>query len=309
MGFDISYIIATRNRLPFLTITLQKLLAEIQPNEEIVVVDGNSADGAKEYLQELYSQKKINQFVSEPDFNQAHGWNKAMLMAKGTIIKKIIDDDVFCYQAIRHCAGFMLKNASVDVTISNDLSSTISTYKDISPSTRIAEYQQWNKGYIPCFTFSDVHLLVRRSSLSRIGLYNTDFVMMDWEYALRISALKCNIAYYTGYNALSVAHPQTVSSNKVIKLINDQGKRGSYFYNYPGDGAEISLWSKIKIAVGKFLYRIKKAPIAPTEIQSADLITIYDYYYQYLSELNNSLVPEMMESMRKDAGDSKSSST
>ncbi len=47
MKFDISYIIATRNRLPFLTITVQKLLEELQPGEEIVIVDGNSTDGTK----------------------------------------------------------------------------------------------------------------------------------------------------------------------------------------------------------------------------------------------------------------------
>ncbi|WP_295676193.1 glycosyltransferase, partial [uncultured Mucilaginibacter sp.] len=95
MTFDISYIIATRNRLPLLKITLQKLIGELQPNEEIVVVDANSNDGAKEYLQKLFDEGKIHQFVSEPDRNQAHGWNKAILMAKGTLIKKIIDDDVF----------------------------------------------------------------------------------------------------------------------------------------------------------------------------------------------------------------------
>src|SRR5476651_636037 len=100
---QLSYILSTKNRLPFLRITLSKLISIINIDEEIVVVDASSTDGTKEYLQELFEVGKIHQFISEPDRNQAHGWNKAMLMAKGIIIKKIIDDDVFCYDAIRRC--------------------------------------------------------------------------------------------------------------------------------------------------------------------------------------------------------------
>jgi glycosyltransferase involved in cell wall biosynthesis len=87
-AYNLSYVIATRNRLPFLKITLGRLISNLQPSEEIVVVDGNSTDGAKEYLQQLFADGRIHQFISEPDHNQAHGWNKAMLMARGTIIKK-----------------------------------------------------------------------------------------------------------------------------------------------------------------------------------------------------------------------------
>jgi glycosyltransferase involved in cell wall biosynthesis len=80
---NFSYIIATRNRLPFLKITLEKLITAIQPDEEIVVVDGNSTDGSREYLQGLFQAGSIHQYLSESDKNQAHGWNKALLMAKG----------------------------------------------------------------------------------------------------------------------------------------------------------------------------------------------------------------------------------
>ena len=53
MIFNLTYIVSTRNRLPFLKITLEKLISELRQDEEIVVVDGNSNDGSKEYLQTL----------------------------------------------------------------------------------------------------------------------------------------------------------------------------------------------------------------------------------------------------------------
>ena len=288
MKFDISYIIATRNRLPFLKITLQKLLDELQDGEEIVVVDGNSTDGSKAYLQELFEQGKIHQFISEKDKNQAHAWNKAMLLARGGIIKKIIDDDVFCYKAIRECKNFMLLNPEIDIIISDDVSCLLHEYKNVDTHTRFPQFEQWNKQLVPSFTFGDVHMLIRKSSLAYIGLYNTAFVMMDWEYSLRISHLQANICYYTGYNALSVMHPQSVSSLKDDKLIHEQGKRGAVFYEYPGDGSDISLWSRIKIFIGERLYAAKVKTNSSAGTPTVDVEKAYNDMYNYLSELNNS---------------------
>jgi len=284
VNYSISYIVATRNRLTFLTIALETLIKEIRADEEIVVVDGDSSDGSKEYLQRLFEQRKIHQFVSAPDRNQAHAWNKAMLMAKGIFIKKIIDDDVFCYDAIRKCKQFMLQNPTIDLIISNDLSSTLNNYKEIQKHSRLPQFQNWVDGKTPSFTFGDVHMLIRKSSLPFIGLYNTNFVMMDWEYSLRISYLKANIAYYTGYNALSVAHPGTTTSKKNERLIKSQGQRAGMLYEYKGDDAAISLWSKIKINGGRLLHRAKKASHFQTDLPAIG--EVYQFYYDYLSEIN-----------------------
>lgn len=284
MNYSVSYIIATRNRLAFLKITLATLIHEIQPGEEIVVVDGDSKDGSKEYLRQLFEEGKIHQFISEPDRNQAHAWNKAMLRANGTIIKKIIDDDVFCYEAIRKCKDYMLENSEVDVVISNDLSGSLNNYKAIQTHSRLPQFNNWKNGTAPSFTFGDVHMLIRKSSLAFIGLYNTDFMMMDWEYSLRISYLKANIVYYTGYNALSVAHPGTATSKKNEKLIKLQGKKGGALYKYEGDRATMSLWSKIKIRGGKLLKRRK----SQGRLESAfpGMEDVYKFYYDNLAGIN-----------------------
>lgn len=283
---NLSYIIATRNRLPFLKITLQRLLEDLQHDEEVVLVDGNSTDGTKEHVQQLFNEGKIHQFISEPDKNQAHGWNKALLMARGTIIKKVIDDDVFCYEAISKCKNYMLMNPAVDVVISNDLGCSLHDYKNVQKFSRLSQFKLWNNGLTPSFTFGDVHLLIRRSALAYVGLYNTGYIMMDWEYSLRLSYFKANITYYTGCNALSVSHPQTVSRQKNAGLVSAQGKRANAFYEYAGDYSGISLWSKIKIYIGKKLYNNK---VTAAEVSSAEDINLtYDYLYNHISEINNS---------------------
>jgi glycosyltransferase involved in cell wall biosynthesis len=288
LTINLSYIIATHNRLPFLRITLEKLVNDLLPDEEIVVVDGNSTDGSKAYLQELFNKGKIHRFISESDKNQAHAWNKAMLMAKGIILKKVIDDDVFCYPAIRKCKDFMLANPAVDVVISNDLATNLYDYKNIQKISRLPQFEKWKNGINPSFTFGDVHMLIRRASLAYIGLYNTSFIMMDWEYSLRISYLQARIVYYTGYNALSVTHAQSVSAIKNTTLITQQGKRGAIFYEYKGDRHEISLWSKMKIQVGKWLKSKKESGVIVNGELTEEMGFIYNYLYDHIAEINNS---------------------
>jgi glycosyltransferase involved in cell wall biosynthesis len=283
---NLSYIITTRNRLPFLKITLTHLISELQADEEIVVVDSNSTDGSKEFLQQLFDEGKINQFISEPDKNQAHGWNKAMLLAKGILIKKIIDDDVFCYEAIRNCKEYMLQNPDIDMVISNDLSSMLNNHHTINKNSRLSQFEAWSKALTPSFTFGDVHLLIRRNSLAYIGLYNPAYIMMDWEFSLRASYLKAKISYYTGYNALNVGHSQTITSLVDQKKISSQGKRGALFYEYAGDDCDISYWSKLKIFIGKAIHNQKNTVTANNCID-VDLDLIYKDYYLAIKTFNS----------------------
>ena len=297
MKFNISYVIATRNRLPFLKIIFEKFINAVEPYEEVIVVDGNSTDGTKEYLQQLYDDGKIHQFISEPDRNQAHAWNKGLLMAKGTIIKKLIDDDVHNLEAIRMCSHFMHANPEVDICISNSMEVRLGDPGKAGIESRLSYFRQWKAGKTRTFTFGDVTMLVRRSSLSFIGLYDTQFKMIDWEYSLRCTYLNAKIAYYTGYNSLSVATPGNVSSTATTKLLKYEEALGKAKYGYPGDGSDISNYSRIKIWLGKKYYRLsgKKTTsnviVLPTD---TELQKYYSDYYRQLEEQNKAVAAEFI---------------
>ena len=284
-----SYVVCTRNRLNFLKISLKYLLENIAEDEEVVVVDGNSNDGTQDYLSSLFQQCKIHQYISESDTNQAHGWNKAILLARGELIKKVIDDDIFCFSAIRDCKQFMLDNPSKDICISDTLGTNLADHKNISKESRLKQYLDWKNGITKSFTFGDVSLLLRKSSISYLGLYDTSFVMLDYEYSLRASYLRSNIAYYTGFNAMSIFNPDSISSNVTSDILKLESKRANPMYEYGGDGKEISLFSKIKIFIGKSLYKLKKWNTThPTRNidSSYDLDSIYDFCYQYINNIN-----------------------
>jgi len=295
--FTISYIIVTKNRLPFLKILLDKILPQLAADEELIVIDGESTDGTKEYLTQLHTSGKIHRFVSEPDRNQAQGWNKGFLMATGTIIKKLIDDDVYDIGSIRKCRDFMLAHPEIDLCISNSMEVNLSAPGNVGFESRLPYYQQWKAGQTKTFTFGDVTMLIRRTSLSFIGLYDTQFKMIDWEYSLRCTYLSAKIAYYTGYNSLSVTTPGNISSTATKKLYEYEGAIGKAKYGYPGDGSDISTYSRIKIGLGKALDKVSgknSATVATVLPGETDLQNQYADYYEQLKEKNKSTTGEFV---------------
>jgi glycosyltransferase involved in cell wall biosynthesis len=288
--FTISYIVVTKNRLPFLKVLLDKVLPQLTSGEEMIVIDGGSTDGSAEYLAQLHGAGKIHQFVSEPDRNQAHGWNKGFLMAKGTIIKKMIDDDVHDIDSIRKCRDFMLAHPEIDICISNSMESRLGDPGKAGIESRLPYYQQWKAGQTKTFTFGDVTMLVRRSSLSFIGLYDTQFKMIDWEYSLRCSYLNARIAYYTGYNSLSVTTPGNISSTATNELMKLEAAIGKAKYGYPGDGSDINTYSRIKIAIGKTYQQLSGKNPKQDNITALPAETKlrehYSHYYTQLEEQN-----------------------
>src|SRR5687767_8662827 len=87
--FSLTYAVTTCNRLQFLKQSMPRLIAARQPDEEIVVIDGGSSDGSVDFLSELRDSGQIDVFINEADHGQGHGINKALLHARGTLIKPI----------------------------------------------------------------------------------------------------------------------------------------------------------------------------------------------------------------------------
>jgi glycosyltransferase involved in cell wall biosynthesis len=211
----LSYVVNTRNKLQFLRIAMQRLLAHAGVDEEIVVVDGGSTDGSAEFLADLRSAGKIQQFLSEPDVGEAHGWNKGLLLAQGTLIKIITDDDVFHYPGIRACRQYMLEHSEIDWLGSDIGVLGASGELEIKGATKW--YQQWECRSNPApFEFCGITLLLRRSSLPLLGLFDTGSAAVDAEFSARNSChtSKANLGWYAG--ALAV-HRVTQTSGVVTR--------------------------------------------------------------------------------------------
>jgi hypothetical protein len=220
---------ATRNKLLFLRHTLPRLLANLQENEEVVIIDGASTDGTTEYLQQLHTVGKIDQFLSEPDHGEAHALNKGLLMARGELIKFISDDDVFHYPTIACCKQFMLKNPAADILGCDGGEIRWGQTEPSRLSNAIQGYEKWEQEGRP-FTFSGLGMMLRKKSLSLLGMLHTGVVNVDDEYSRRVGTLPVKMAWCT---RLGFIRFLTRASNSHVhgKRIAAESQRVQAFYN------------------------------------------------------------------------------
>lgn len=220
---NLSYVLTTYNKLEYLSVTLPLLIQAKKNDEEIIVVDGGSNDGTDTYLQNLFNQGKINQFISQKDYGEAHGTNKAFLLAKGEIIKIITDDDVFHFPTIELCKNFMLKNKDIDMIGFDGLGFNMcQTSNNYSQSKFIEGFKKWKINKNP-FMFCGLSYTIRKQSLAYMGLFNPNFTMVDNEYSIRISSMKTKICFYTGLGFVNIVNASS-NSSKFYQKINKEKK-------------------------------------------------------------------------------------
>ena len=85
-------VIATYNYGRFLRAALDSVLAQSCRDFELIVVDGGSADGTRELLQEY--APRLAWWVSEPDRGQSDAFNKGFARAQGRYFVWLNADDV-----------------------------------------------------------------------------------------------------------------------------------------------------------------------------------------------------------------------
>jgi glycosyltransferase involved in cell wall biosynthesis len=210
----LSYYITTFNKLPYLKVVLQDLIENRRPDEEIVVADGGSKDGTPEWLAQLQAEGKIQHFISAPDRGEAHGVNRALMACRGELLKWINDDDVFCYPAIQECRKFMLENPEYDALGADGFDNY--TGQELELVTHLPHFKKW-KGDKEPFGFYGPGLMLRRSSLTLIGLTHALSRFVDNEYTYRITSLPIKMVWYTKPVFVRIINPDS-NTLKFLKI-------------------------------------------------------------------------------------------
>ncbi len=261
----LSYIVTTRNKLPYLEKVIQELIKNKKEDEEIIMADGASSDGTPEYLAELLAREEIDAYISEPDKSEAHGFNKCILMAQGELIKIISDDDIFHYPSIALCRKFMLEHPEVDLVGTNGgfekqgsvIAPRILNYTD--------DYKQWLEHHTP-FSFCGLGIMLRKTSIPLIGLLDTSFRRSDAEFSLRATSGPANIAWFTGYTFVNVSNPQSTSIVHMKQIKNETNRLNKFYLNKDPDSFFIEKLKALnnKLRYGK-LFSEKNKEVTVTE--------------------------------------------
>jgi glycosyltransferase involved in cell wall biosynthesis len=228
---ELSYILSTRNKLPYLRKVMSELILNVKEDEELVVIDGASTDGTNAFLKELYDKGKIHQLVSEPDKGESHGFNKGLLLAKGKLIKVITDDDAFNHPLIQKCKTYMLNNPLIDIVAGNTGSVEMSNINSLYwASTFQDDFEKWKDGKLKNFFFNGTCLMIRKSSLNLTGLFNTQTLLADMEFTLRVTSI-ANIAWCTGIISTRILNPES-NNVKFADKARAEDDKLCVFYDY-----------------------------------------------------------------------------
>jgi len=296
----LSYVLTTYNKLPYLKEVMKRLLENVKPDEEIVVTDGASTDGTVEYLSELYRNGKIHKFVSEPDKGEAHGFNKAILMSEGELIKIITDDDVFDYWAISMAREYMLQNMSIDMltgyasTVSNTELMQVEPIKEF-----YTEFLNWKTGMQKTFYSNGLALMIRKSSLQLLGLFNNAVIYIDIEYTIRNNHF-ANTAFS------NLCYAVRISNEKSKSVIHEKHSKQQMYdicnlYNYKIPKTwlppvehyinwKLKLIRKIRPIINPKKY--KKQLLKIENPKSFEPNQLFLYYEKLLEEHNKAIQPE-----------------
>jgi glycosyltransferase involved in cell wall biosynthesis len=242
VGFPFSFLLNTRNKLAWLEESVPRLLKAKGEGYEVVVVDAGSSDGSADYLRGFHQQGQIDQFLSEPDCGEAHGWNKGLLLCRGRLIKLITDDDVFDYAAVERCLQYMERSEEIDLLVTPAVNAVargnvISAHHLVCGLENEAAFLQRRE-----MNTCGLGIVLRKRSIPLLGLFNTQVVWIDYEFLIRAMHARATIAWFSDPVALRIHNPDSISA-RFARRMSIERKRLEVYY---GHGHRVSLIDQLR---------------------------------------------------------------
>lgn len=208
----VSYIITTRNRARFLDKALENVREFTTAEDEVIIMDGGSTDETSEVIRK--HEDIVTLFVSEPDYGEAHGFNKGILESRGRYIKVITDDDYFFPEAMKQCIAVMEEHPELDAVICGgeehrfdpDANQYRLTRYQYLPETRSLNDDVDN---VSLFVTCGIGLVLTRRLISRLGLFDTSFHAIDRDYLAKMMTTPIEFKYLNLKLWRHVVHPHS----------------------------------------------------------------------------------------------------
>ena len=111
-----SVVIPVFNGLPYLLLAVDSVLAQTHPDIEIVLVDGGSSDGSREWVEAFEHPRVVKDYL--PKGTPAAGtWTRASELATGEFVKLLCQDDLIVPTAVADQVADLLAHPSAGMAI------------------------------------------------------------------------------------------------------------------------------------------------------------------------------------------------
>lgn len=230
----VSLIIISYNQKDYIDDCMQSLLHLTYPNIELLYLDDCSPDGS--FVQACYYEEQIRQKYGNVSFignkenrGLIRNLNLLVEQSKGKYVKFMAADDFLLEDSISSMVEFMEANKEHDMLYCNGYygdkdvhfpiieNSLSKLYEGIQPSGVNLFEQLYENDFIAAPT-----VMIKREVYERLGLYDADLGIEDWDYFLRI-ARQGSIGYLDDITVMYRFTNDSLShSNNPLRRINMQ---------------------------------------------------------------------------------------
>jgi glycosyltransferase involved in cell wall biosynthesis len=198
--------------------TFNSVMSQTFRDFEYIIIDGNSSDGTKDYLQTV--SEKITYWVSEPDSGIYNAMNKGIQQAKGTYLMFLNSGDRFCSNEVLQ--KVFEDNSSAEVIHGNVLT------KDKYNNEAIKKTPSFKDLTVTYFLYDTIYhqgSFIKKSVFQQYGLYDENYkIISDWVMFLKLAINGCyfeykdvNIAFFEP-GGISSSYPDIIIKEKKQEL-------------------------------------------------------------------------------------------
>lgn len=233
----VSIVTPSYNQGRFIKRTIDSVLHQTYPKIEYIVMDGGSTD---ETVKILKSYDDRFYWVSERDQGQTDAINKGFARAQGEILAYLNSDDVLHPEAVDKVVNFLLDHPEIDLVYGK-------AYY-IDEEDRVI-------GMYPTREYSFEYLIGedficqpaafwRRRIAQRVGAFDDSlFIVMDYDYWLRIAKAGGTIVFLNEILACSRLYPETKTLSARERVYSEIIKISKKHIGYVHPNYFLGLWN------------------------------------------------------------------
>ena len=218
----ISIITINYQNLEGLKKTVQSVINQTYSNIEYIVIDGNSEDGTKEFLESQDSN--IDYWISEPDKGIYNAMNKGILKAKGDYLLFLNSGDtLYNNQVISDITPSLTSDE--DFIVGN-------LFLDAQPEGKIKSHpKKMTMSFLFRSTIAHPSSFIKREIFAMYGVYDEQLkIVSDWK--LFFVALALNGASYKSIDTIISTFDMNGISSQKEQADNIKQEKNSVFNEY-----------------------------------------------------------------------------
>lgn len=223
----VSFILISYKHERFIRDCMKSLVAQTYSNMEILYLDDASQDGtfqkASEY-KEILAEKYQNVVFIENSRNcgLVHNLNRLVQLSQGKYVKFLAADDFMLDDGIEKMVCFLENHPECDMVYTNgitgeeqthypieNIQTYIPIYREIPPSGNSLLDLLYENDFI-----SAPGVMIRHTVYDKLGLYDENIGVEDWDYFLRI-AKNGNIGYLAEPTVMYRVLPSSLSHSSL----------------------------------------------------------------------------------------------